>query len=190
MSTPKPYTTEPVPDRPGWHRVYDLAGHLHAYAERRTSWWCLYWASDDEPTAHGRPYRYETLDEGARAYLPTDAPAPLAWDQVEPRRYYRATTGGRTYNLIRKGRAALGHGLDTGWYIEGGLDGKGSEFMGKRLQEAADTATRRIRDAEKHEHVWVTALDGNDQPALDADGKTWTHCGVCGTLRDQQEATR
>lgn len=34
-----------------------------------------------------------------------------------------------------------------------------------------------------HEPVWVTALDGEDQPALDADGKTWTHCGVCGTRR-------
>jgi hypothetical protein len=34
-----------------------------------------------------------------------------------------------------------------------------------------------------HEPVWVTALDGNDRPALDADGNTWTHCGVCGIPR-------
>lgn len=30
-------------------------------------------------------------------------------------------------------------------------------------------------------HVWVTALDGDDEPALDDDGCTWEHCGICGT---------
>ncbi|QDN94957.1 hypothetical protein FNV58_01095 (plasmid) [Streptomyces sp. RLB1-9] len=38
--------------------------------------------------------------------------------------------------------------------------------------------------AADHEHVWVTALDGDDEPARDADGNTWTHCGVCGDPRD------
>ncbi|PPS89411.1 hypothetical protein [Streptomyces sp. MH60] len=35
------------------------------------------------------------------------------------------------------------------------------------------------------EHVWVTALDGDNEnePARDADGRTWVHCGVCGTPR-------
>jgi hypothetical protein len=35
-----------------------------------------------------------------------------------------------------------------------------------------------------HTHVWVTALDGDDRPALGADGKTWEHCGICGLPRD------
>ncbi|MFF9205119.1 hypothetical protein ACF1AE_25525 [Streptomyces sp. NPDC014986] len=35
-----------------------------------------------------------------------------------------------------------------------------------------------------HEHVWVTALDGDDQPAKDEAGRTWTHCGVCGARQD------
>lgn len=36
---------------------------------------------------------------------------------------------------------------------------------------------------EPHEHVWVTALDGDTgEPARDADGNTWTHCGVCTVL--------
>ncbi|MEU9405537.1 hypothetical protein AB0E08_07520 [Streptomyces sp. NPDC048281] len=35
-----------------------------------------------------------------------------------------------------------------------------------------------------HAPVWVTALDGDDRPALNADGRTWTHCGVCGTPQE------
>lgn len=35
-----------------------------------------------------------------------------------------------------------------------------------------------------HEHVWVTALDGDNQPARNETGNTWTHCGVCGIPRD------
>lgn len=31
-----------------------------------------------------------------------------------------------------------------------------------------------------HEHVWVTALDGDNQPALNEAGATWQHCGICG----------
>lgn len=32
----------------------------------------------------------------------------------------------------------------------------------------------------EHECVWVTALDGDNEPARNADGRTWQHCGVCG----------
>jgi hypothetical protein len=35
-----------------------------------------------------------------------------------------------------------------------------------------------------HTHTWVTALDGEDQPAVGKDGKPWTHCGICGLPRD------
>jgi hypothetical protein len=41
-----------------------------------------------------------------------------------------------------------------------------------------------VPDESDHEHVWVTALDGDDEPARNADGNTWTHCGVCGDPRD------
>jgi hypothetical protein len=68
----KTYATRPIAGRPGWHHVYDSAGKLRALAERRPSWWHLYWASDEEPTAHGRPYRYETLRDGADAYTGAD----------------------------------------------------------------------------------------------------------------------
>lgn len=34
-------------------------------------------------------------------------------------------------------------------------------------------------------HTWVTALNGDDQPALDTAGRTWVHCGICG----QRKAT-
>jgi hypothetical protein len=53
--------------------VYDSAGKLRAMAERRPSWWHLYWASDEEPGAHGAPQRYETLADGADAYTCTPA---------------------------------------------------------------------------------------------------------------------
>ncbi|MFC4506627.1 MULTISPECIES: hypothetical protein [Streptomyces] len=39
-------------------------------------------------------------------------------------------------------------------------------------------------DEPEHKHMWVTALDGDDEPARGADGNTWTHCGVCGDPRD------
>jgi hypothetical protein len=76
-ATGKPYTTSRIPDRPGWHHVYDSAGKLRAFAERRPSWWHLYWASDAEPNPHGRPVRYETLADGADAYtrIPADQDA-------------------------------------------------------------------------------------------------------------------
>ena len=34
----------------------------------------------------------------------------------------------------------------------------------------------------QHAHNWVTALDEMGQPARDAAGETWQHCGVCGVL--------
>jgi hypothetical protein len=71
------------------------------------------------------------------------------WVQIEPRRRYRTRIGATTYNLIYQGRAAVGPGLDVGWYLEGGLDGKGHQFMGKRLADAANTAARRISTAQE-----------------------------------------
>lgn len=59
------------------------------------------------------------------------------------------------------------------------------------LDDALDRARRALEVAtgrdKEHDHVWVTALDGNDQPARDENGRTWTHCGVCGRHRDQLE---
>lgn len=56
--------------------------------------------------------------------------------------------------------------------------------------DAVRTVALPLTPAEpEHEHVWVTALDGDDEPARDADGKTWTHCGVCSDLRDPQGPT-
>lgn len=40
-----------------------------------------------------------------------------------------------------------------------------------------------LSDFEPHRHNWVTALDEMGQPARDAAGKTWQHCGVCGALQ-------
>lgn len=55
------------------------------------------------------------------------------------------------------------------------------------LEAAIDAARAALLDhlplGDEYEHVWVTALDGNDEPARDADGRTWTHCGVCGNPR-------
>lgn len=70
-ATPPPgktYATRRVSGRPGWHHVYDRDGRLRAFAERRPSWWHLYWASDARPTPQGPPARYETLRHGAKAY--------------------------------------------------------------------------------------------------------------------------
>lgn len=36
-------------------------------------------------------------------------------------------------------------------------------------------------------HVWTTALDGENRPALDDDGCTWEHCGICGVPKDVAE---
>lgn len=69
------------------------------------------------------------------------AEQPVFWERVEPRRLYRATVDGRTYSLGYRGRAAA---PDPGWYLIGGLDGKGNVFMAKRLRDAADEAARQI----------------------------------------------
>lgn len=37
-------------------------------------------------------------------------------------------------------------------------------------------------------HVWRTALDGENRPALDDDGCTWEHCGICGVPKDVADA--
>lgn len=70
----------------------------------------------------------------------------LTWTQVEPRRRYHAFFKGKRYELSYKGRGAA---PDVGWYLEGGLDGKGHEFMSRRLPEAANEATRRIRNHDR-----------------------------------------
>ena len=62
----------------------------------------------------------------------------------------------------------------------------------ERHGDGVDTGTgivvrRRMADGDAHEHVWVTALDGDDQPARDEAGRTWTHCGVCGTRQDEAQ---
>ncbi|MDQ1041526.1 hypothetical protein QFZ75_008028 [Streptomyces sp. V3I8] len=68
MTDSKRYTTRRDPGHPGWYRVYDREGKLRAFAERRPSWWHLYWASDAQPNPHGAPTRYETLHDGADTY--------------------------------------------------------------------------------------------------------------------------
>lgn len=34
-----------------------------------------------------------------------------------------------------------------------------------------------------HKSVWVTALGGNDERALDENGRTYQHCGICGAKK-------
>ncbi|MFI0967128.1 hypothetical protein ACH4S8_37940 [Streptomyces sp. NPDC021080] len=50
--------------------------------------------------------------------------------------------------------------------------------------DVPDILARADITAADHGHVWVTALDGDDRPALDADGRTWELCGICGDPRD------
>lgn len=66
---------------------------------------------------------------------------PLHWVQIEPRRLYRTEVDGKEYNLGYRGPAAA---PQAGWYLVGGLDGKGSVFMAKRLRDAAETAEQEI----------------------------------------------
>jgi hypothetical protein len=47
-------------------------------------------------------------------------------------------------------------------------------------------AIKARHDDEDHKPVWVTALDGDDEPARDAAGRTWAHCGICGTRREAE----
>lgn len=68
------------------------------------------------------------------------AESRLRWTQIEPRRRYRTETSSHTYDLLWQGRTAP----EVGWYLEGGLDGQGHQFMGKRLHDAATEAERRI----------------------------------------------
>jgi hypothetical protein len=48
--------------------------------------------------------------------------------------------------------------------------------------------TSLLRPGTPCEHTWVTALDGNDQPARDSQGNTWVHCGLCGFPRSDPSA--
>lgn len=76
-------------------------------------------------------------DPGSEAYW-LDA---LRWVQVEPRRLYRAEVDGKEYDLGYRGREAA---PQAGWYLVGGLNGKGNAFMAKRLHDAAQEADREI----------------------------------------------
>lgn len=68
------------------------------------------------------------------------------WEQVEPRRRYRARLDGRDRDLVYQGRGAVGPSLDVGWYLEGGTTGtKAHEFMARRLRDAAERATKLLR---------------------------------------------
>lgn len=65
---------------------------------------------------------------------------------------------------------------------DGACDTESGECVhGGRPTDEAQPAT------DQHEHTWVTALDGDDLPALDETGHTWTHCGTCGTKRTPDE---
>lgn len=74
------------------------------------------------------------------------------------------------YQLIR--RALLDEDLDV-------------IVLWHRDLDVPDTLTRAdiAPPASPCKHTWVTALDGDDQPALGADGKPWEHCGLCGLRR-------
>jgi len=65
--------------------------------------------------------------------------------------------------------------------------GHGEEARAVReLAAAADELRHMAAKAESggdHEPVWVTALDENDEPALDENGRTYQHCGICGTKK-------
>ena len=50
---------------------------------------------------------------------------------------------------------------------------------------ARQAAGQQPAAAEACKHTWTTALDGNDQPARDEAGHTWTHCGICGQKRNE-----
>ncbi|THA72517.1 hypothetical protein E6R60_26675 [Streptomyces sp. A0642] len=72
-------------------------------------------------------------------------------------------------------------GLIAAWY----RSPEGRDVLIEGLEQAgfrlpADEAQQ--PEAAACPHVWVTALDENDRPALDETGSTWTHCGVCGGL--------
>jgi hypothetical protein len=64
----------------------------------------------------------------------------VPWLRVEPRRLYRATTGGWQYDLGYRGRGAA---LDPGWYLI--TQAHGGVFLHRRLQEAANLAAAEIR---------------------------------------------
>ena len=49
------------------------------------------------------------------------------------------------------------------------------------MSDADDEPTPTVVECE---HVWTTALDGDDHPARDEAGRTWTHCGICGQEDD------
>lgn len=45
---------------------------------------------------------------------------------------------------------------------------------------AVDELVSSLREEEPHDHVWVTAEDEKGRLARDSEGRTWTHCDICG----------
>ncbi|MFE0472578.1 hypothetical protein ACFW2V_13285 [Streptomyces sp. NPDC058947] len=75
-------------------------------------------------------------------------------------------------------------------YSHGGQPCKPEWDCGSRRLIDLIDPTRRVptgvrHDDEDHKPVWVTALDGDNEPARDMTGNTWMHCGVCGARRDR-----
>lgn len=73
-----------------------------------------------------------------------------------------------------------------------GIDALSSSDFGeeayavRELAAAANELRHMADEAESggdHKPVWVTALDGNDVPALDKNGRPYQHCGICGTKK-------
>lgn len=65
----------------------------------------------------------------------------IEWLRIEPRRLFRAEFAGQSYDLKfeTKGYAAG----DTGWYL---VTPRGKVFMARKLQDAANEATRYVQD--------------------------------------------
>lgn len=73
-----------------------------------------------------------------------------------------------------------------------GIDALSSSDFGeeayavRELAAAANKLRQMATEVESggdHKPVWVTALDGDDRPALDENGHTYQHCGICGTKK-------
>lgn len=47
-------------------------------------------------------------------------------------------------------------------------------------ETARDVVKNLIIEPGDHDHIWVTALDGNNEPDRNEKGESWTHCGICG----------
>ncbi|MFF5642094.1 hypothetical protein ACFY8Q_07235 [[Kitasatospora] papulosa] len=82
------------------------------------------------------------------------------------------------------------HARAAGWHEPE----KAPEFLAAYRAAAAWIGTRpvpQLANVEEQQrqaaaecaHSWTTALDGDDNPARDHTGRTWDHCGICGTRK-------